>query len=211
MNNLEIEDLNDNSQDIGKEARERLDQSTKSGKESEKRSSVKEILSWILYFVAAILAALFIKNCPIINMHVPTGSMENTIMPGDRLIGNRLSYIKDGPERGDVVVFKYPDDEKETYVKRVIGLPGETVQIVDGQVYINGQLLQGDMGWEPIESAGLASDPVILNEDEYFVLGDNRNDSSDSRVPSVGNVAKSSIIGRAWFRIWPMSRIGLIE
>ena len=114
MNNLEIEDLNDNSQDIGKEARERLDQSTKSGKESEKRSSVKEILSWILYFVAAILAALFIKNCLIINMHVPTGSMENTIMPGDRLIGNRLAYIKDGPERGDVVVFKYPDDEKET-------------------------------------------------------------------------------------------------
>jgi len=212
MNNLEIEDLNDNSQDIGKEARERLDQSTKSGKESEKRSSVKEILSWILYFVAAILAALFIKNCLIINMHVPTGSMENTIMPGDRLIGNRLSYIKDGPERGDVVVFKYPDDEKETYVKRVIGLPGETVEIRDAKIYINGSE-------EPLEEDYLKEDWTVATgnyhfevpEDSYLMLGDNRNDSWDARYWTNPYVREDKILGKAAVIYWPVHDIGKLE
>ena len=212
MNNLEIEDLNDNSQDIGKEVRERLDQSTKSGKESEKRSSVKEILSWILYFVAAILAALFIKNCLIINMHVPTGSMENTIMPGDRLIGNRLAYIKDGPERGDVVVFKYPDDEKETYVKRVIGLPGETVEIRDAKIYINGSE-------EPLEEDYLKEDWIVATgpytfevpEGHYLVMGDNRNDSWDARYWTNTYVARDKILGKAVFTYWPIRDFGKLK
>ena len=87
-------------------------------------SASREILSWILTFALAIGAAFLIKNYLIINADVPTGSMENTIMPGDRLIGNRLAFLKDTPERGDVVIFHYPDDEEELYVKRVIGLPG---------------------------------------------------------------------------------------
>lgn len=212
MNNLEIEDLNDNSQDIGKEARERLDQSTKSRKESEKSSSVKEILSWVFYFVAAILVALFIKNFLIINMHVPTGSMENTIMPGDRLIGNRLAYIKDGPERGDVVVFKYPDDEKETYVKRVIGLPGETVEIRDAKIYINGSE-------EPLEEDYLKEDWTVATgpytfevpEGHYLVMGDNRNDSWDARYWTNTYVARDKILGKAVFTYWPIRDFGKLK
>ena len=101
-------------------------------------NNTKEVLSWIITFALAIGAAFLIKNYLIINADVPTGSMENTIMPGDRLIGNRLAYKKEGPKRGDVVIFHYPDNEEELYVKRVIGLPGETVDIDNGQIYIDG-------------------------------------------------------------------------
>ena len=180
-------------------------------KKRKERSLAGEILSWLLYLFI-ILAVIFLLLHFIGQKKQVQGmSMSPALDEGDSIIVDRLSYRFRDPGRFDVVVFQPRFANEASYIKRVIGLPGETVQIVDGQVYINGQLLQGDMGWEPIESAGLASDPVILNEDEYFVLGDNRNDSSDSRVPSVGNVAESSIIGRAWFRIWPMSRIGLIE
>lgn len=102
------------------------------------QSVVKEILSWVIPFASALVVALLLKNYVIINADIPTGSMENTIMPGNRLIGSRLSYLKDGPERGDIVIFRYPDNEEELYVKRVIGLPGETVDIRDGHIYIGG-------------------------------------------------------------------------
>ena len=92
---------------------------------------IREILSWVIPFVIALAVAMFLKNYIIINADVPTGSMENTIMPGDRLIGNRLAYRSKSPERGDIVIFRYPDNEEELYVKRVIGLPGETVDIRD--------------------------------------------------------------------------------
>lgn len=114
----------------------------------EKPSALREIISWVLYFAVAIIAALLIKNYLIINANVPTGSMENTIMPGNRLIGNRLAYINSEPERGDIVIFKYPDNETETYVKRVIGLPGETVTIENAKIYIDG-------ADEPLEEAYL--------------------------------------------------------
>lgn len=106
-------------QDIGMDIDENKKEETQKS-----TSAVREILSWVLTFALAIGAAFLIKNYLIINADVPTGSMENTIMPGDRLIGNRLAFLKDTPERGDVVIFHYPDDEEELYVKRVIGLPG---------------------------------------------------------------------------------------
>lgn len=90
-------------------------------------------MSWVIPFAIALVAALLIKNFLIINADVPTGSMENTILPGDRFIGNRLAYVVGEPERGDIVVFRYPDDESEIYVKRVIGLPGDTIDIEDGK------------------------------------------------------------------------------
>ena len=114
-------------QDIGMDIDENKKEETQKS-----TSAVREILSWVLTFALAIGAAFLIKNYLIINADVPTGSMENTIMPGDRLIGNRLAFLKDTPERGDVVIFHYPDDEEELYVKRVIGLPGEEfVQKID--------------------------------------------------------------------------------
>ena len=99
---------------------------------------IKELLSWAFTFLAAILMALFIKTFIIINATVPTGSMENTIVPGDDIIGFRLAYTFSEPERGDIIIFKNPNNLKEKYVKRVIGLPGDTVVIEDSKVYING-------------------------------------------------------------------------
>lgn len=178
----------------------------------EKPSALREIISWVLYFAVAIIAALLIKNYLIINANVPTGSMENTIMPGNRLIGNRLAYINSEPERGDIVIFKYPDNETETYVKRVIGLPGETVTIENAKIYIDG-------ADEPLEEAYLKEEWVEetgsytyeVPEDCYLVLGDNRNNSWDARYWTNTYVSKEKILGEAVFTYWPLNQFGKLE
>ena len=178
----------------------------------EKPSALREIISWVLYFAVAIIAALLIKNYLIINANVPTGSMENTIMPGNRLIGNRLAYINSEPERGDIVIFKYPDNETETYVKRVIGLPGETVTIENAKIYIDG-------ADEPLEEAYLKEEWVEetgsytyeIPEDCYLVLGDNRNNSWDARYWTNTYVSKEKILGEAVFTYWPLNQFGKLE
>ena len=142
---------------------------------------------------------------------VSGNSMYDTLENGDNLILEKLSYRFHEPERFDIVVFRYTHKKNTFYIKRVIGLPGETVQIVDSKIYINGEILEENYGYEPIQDAKRASQPITLGEDEYFVLGDNRNDSSDSRDPAVGNVTRSQIIGKAWLRIWPLNKIGLIN
>lgn len=135
-------------------------------------------------------------------------SMYPTLYDKDNLIVDKLSYRFQDPERYDIVVFPYQYKEKTYYIKRIIGLPGETVQIIGGYVYINGEKLDEHYGREIMEDAVLASEEIILGEDEYFVLGDNRNASEDSRFPDVGNIRRKDIIGRAWIRIWPLDRIG---
>ena len=97
------------------------------------------------------------------------------------------------------------------YIKRIIGLPGETVQIADGTIYINGEVLEESYGREVMQDPGIAAEPITLGEDEYFVLGDNRNQSSDSRDPSVGLIHRDEIIGRAWLRIWPLNSFGILK
>ena len=182
--------------------------------EKEAANWKSELISWVQVIVAAALIALFLNSCIIANSQVPTSSMENTIMAHDRVIGSRLSYTFSQPERGDVVIFHYPDDPtgKTYYVKRIIGLPGETVQIdAEGKIYINGEVLEENYGLETIRNAGRAAEPITLGDDEYFVLGDNRNNSKDSRSDAVGNVKRSSITGRAWLRIWPLSDIGFLK
>ena len=99
---------------------------------------VKEIFSWILTITAAVAMALFLNHVVFINATIPSGSMENTIMEGDRLLGLRMAYNRSEPKRGDIIIFKYPDNEEENFIKRVIGLPGETVEIRDARIYING-------------------------------------------------------------------------
>lgn len=184
----------------------------KPGWEGEHRSFFREILSWIGTIFLAVLTALIIKNFLIINANIPTGSMENAIMPGDRLIGNRLAYINSEPERGDIIIFKYPDNEKETFVKRVIGLPGEHVFIVDGQIYINdfSNVLKEDyLKEEWVNATG----PYVFDvpEDSYLVLGDNRNDSLDARYWTNQYVAKDKILGKAVFIYWPFDHAGKLE
>lgn len=147
-----------------------------------KHKNHKELFSWIRTFVIAIAIVLVLTQVVIINARVPTGSMENTIMTGDRLIGLRLAYLKEEPQRGDIILFKYPVNESETYIKRVIGEAGDTVEIKGGHVYINGEET-------PYEEPYLKEEWLINNDgyvfevpdDAVFVMGDNRNYSEDGR------------------------------
>ena len=192
-------------QDIGMDIDENKKEETQKS-----TSAVREILSWVLTFAVAIVAALFIKYCLIINADVPTGSMENTIMPGDRLIGNRLAYLKEGPQRGDIVVFHYPDNEKELFVKRVIGLPGESVHIEDAKVYIDGVELEEPYLKEEWTIATGTYD-FEVPEDCYLMLGDNRNNSKDARYWENKYVNIDKILGKALFIYWPFSDFGSLN
>ena len=138
--------------------------------------------------------------------------METTLSDGDNLLVDKITYRFSEPKRFDIIVFPFQYDTDTYYIKRIIGMPGETVQIdYDGNIYINGSLLEESYGREVIQNPGRAADPITLGEDEYFVMGDNRNNSSDSRDPSVGNIHRKDIIGRAWVRIWPFSKFGVLK
>lgn len=179
-------------------------------KKNRKHAVIKEILSWVLTFSMAILVAIVLKEFVIINATVPTGSMENTIMPGDDLFGFRLAYSFSEPERGDIIIFKYPDDESQKFVKRIIGLPGETVTITQAKVYINDEELD-----EPyLKEAWIsATGPFKFEVPEgcYLVLGDNRNDSLDARFWVNTYVTRDEIIGKALFVYFPFDRLGILE
>lgn len=173
---------------------------------------IKEIISWIITVAAAVALALFLNNVVLINARIPSGSMENTIMEGDRLIGNRLSYTKSGPKRGDIVIFKWPDDETQNYVKRVIGLPGETIVIADAKVYIDGS--ETPLAEEYLkEDWTIATGPYTFEVPEgcYFVMGDNRNNSSDARYWKNPYVAEEKILGKAAFRYFPFNAMGKLK
>lgn len=181
-------------------------------KTQEKEYSLKrEIISTILYLLVVVaLTFLFVRYVGQ-RTHVNGSSMNVTLEDGDNLIVDKISYRFKDPERFDIIVFPYQYKEDTYYIKRIIGLPGETVQVIDGMVYINGELLDESYGKEVMNSAGVALNPIELGEDEYFVLGDNRNNSSDSRDPSVGNIQKDQIIGKAFLRIWPLNKFGILK
>ncbi len=173
------------------------------------KSKVKEILSWIIPIAVALILGIVIKNYIIINAVVPTGSMENTIMTGDHIIGSRLAYLNKTPERGDIVVFDAPDEEGKKFVKRVIGLPGEKVVINQGRIYINDSQT-------PIEEPYLKEEWVrntgpyefYIPNDCYLMLGDNRNTSDDARLWENPYVQEDKIYGEVKFIYYPFSRFG---
>ena len=171
-----------------------------------------EIISTVVYLlVVFVLIFLFIHYVGQRTV-VSGSSMENTLSNGDNLIIDKISYRFRDPERFEVVVFPYKLDEKTFFIKRVIGRPGETVYIdAKGTIYINGEKLEENYGREVIANPGLASSEITLAEDEYFVLGDNRNNSEDSRFDDVGNIKRSDLIGRAWVRIYPFSEMGAVN
>lgn len=171
---------------------------------------VKELLGWIVYIAIIIGVTWLIITFVGQRTRVSGHSMEATLHDGDNLIVDKLSYHFREPKRFEIIVFPYRHKENTYYIKRIIGLPGETVQVKDGYVYINGEKLDENYGLEVMEDAGIAAEPIELGEDEYFVLGDNRNHSSDSRDPSVGILHRDELIGRAWVRIWPLDSIGVI-
>lgn len=172
---------------------------------------VKELLSWIVFIVVVVAASYLIVTFVGQRTEVSGSSMETTLSTGDQLIVDKISYRFRDPKRYDIVVFPYRYEENRYYIKRIIGLPGETVQIVDGMVYINGSPLNEHYGNEVIEDPGSAAEPITLGDDEYFVLGDNRNNSQDSRASNVGLIHRDELLGRAWVRIWPLDEFGVIK
>jgi signal peptidase I len=159
---------------------------------------IKEIITWLLLIVLTITASYFITTNVFVKTAVAGVSMEPTLMEGQVVIVNKIEYYLKSPRRNDVIVYKQSNREHSYYeIKRVIGLPGETVKIKNGTIYINDEVLKEKVKTETIENAGLAEEGIKLDDNEYFVLGDNRNDSEDSRFASVGNVLKNEILGKA--------------
>ncbi len=180
-------------------------------------SVVKEVLSVIFNVLICFLVVFLITHFVGQRTVVSGKSMEDTLSNGDNLIVDKISYKIHDPERFDVVIFPCDDqlstDEGETYyIKRIIGLPGEVVRIDgSGNIYINGEILEENYGTEVILNAGLASSEIVLGANEYFVLGDNRNNSTDSRFPQVGNISGDEIVGKAWLRVYPFKSFGLVD
>ena len=172
---------------------------------TEKKEKIRHIilkcLFWIISVPLVIMAAFFLCN-KMIKKTVMTGSsMAPTLADGDKIIINTLSYRLSSPKRFDVIVIKREDGEhSQVDVKRIYGLPGEEIQIISGEIYINGKVLQEEIAVEPMMLAGIAADPVKLSEGQYFVLADDRNHSEDSRYSGYGLVKKKDIIGKAWIR-----------
>ena len=164
-----------------------------------------------LLVVSLLLLTFVLLNYVGQRVAVDGSSMVPALEDGDQLLVDKLSYQISDPERFDIVIFALKDDPDRYYIKRVIGLPGETVQITEGVIYIDGEALEEDYGLAVIADAKRAEEPITLGDDEYFVLGDNRNNSKDSRSDDVGNVSRSQIMGKAVFRIWPFSSFGSLS
>lgn len=177
-----------------------------------KNKKIRELFGGVAYIVVLVcivhLTVTYVGQRTV----VAGDSMLNTLHDKDNLIIDKVSYRFRDPERYEIIVFPYRYAEETFYIKRIIGLPGETVQIKEGYVYINDKKLEETFGREVIRADryGQAAEPITLGEDEYFVLGDNRNESADSRETSVGILKCEDLIGRAWVRIWPLDSFGVL-
>ena len=172
---------------------------------------LKEILSTSMYLLVVLLITYLIVNFVGQRTEVVGSSMESTLSDGDNLIVDKITYRFSNPERYDIIVFPFQYEANTYYIKRIIGMPGETVRIdSDGVIYINDKELKEYYGREIITDPGIARNEITLGEDEYFVMGDNRNNSTDSREASVGNIHRKNILGRAWLRIWPLHEFELL-
>ncbi|MBD5395419.1 MAG: signal peptidase I [Lachnospiraceae bacterium] len=173
---------------------------------------LKEVLSTSIYLLIVLVLTFLIVAYVGQRTKVSGSSMEPTLSDGDNLIVDKISYRFSEPERFDIIVFPFRYKEKTYYIKRIIGLPGETVYIdEEGNIYIDGEILEENYGKETILDSGRAYEPITLGPNEYFVMGDNRNNSSDSRDPVVGNIYRNEFIGKAWMRIWPLNKLGIVE
>lgn len=202
------------SANVLKEQREPLtgdkeETASTSGENRKEHPRLKTIFSIVICIFTALVLALLITRYVAHHTSVEGSSMEPSLMDGDQIIVENISYHFQKPERFDVIIF--PNREGINYIKRIIGLPGERVRIADGNIYINGELLDESYGNAPIEDAGVAASEITLEKDEFFVLGDNRNASIDSRRSEVGNVHLDSIHGKAWMRFYPFSKAGNIN
>ena len=175
---------------------------TRQKKEENKTTWKRELMEWVIVIEVAVVVAVILNQFIIVNASIPTASMETTIMTGDRVFGNRLAYIKEEPERGDIVMFKFPDDERQLFIKRIIGLPGETLEMKDGKIYIDGSETPLDEPYLNVVPVGDYG-PISIPEDAYFMMGDNRNNSADSRYWSNTFVYRDKIVGKAVLKYFP--------
>ena len=180
-----------------------------SKKEKSKPNIKKNLIAFGICVVIAIVIALIITNFVASHTKVEGNSMESTFENGDDIIVEKFSYLTNNPERYDIIVFR--ESESVNYIKRVIALPGETIQITEGKIYINERAIFDAYGNAKMEDGGIAEKPIKLGQDEYFVLGDNRNASKDSRDKAVGVIKRDQIIGKAWLRVLPFDNFGKLE
>lgn len=167
---------------------------------------LKECIIWMIEILIVIGTAYFIVNYAVEKTTMVGDSMRPILMNEDKIIINKFVYRFTEPKRFDIIVFKQNGKEHSFYnIKRIIGLPGEKVWINNGKVYINGLVLEEKIEVESMTTAGIVADEVLLDENEYFVLGDNRNSSEDSRFSSLGNIVEQDIIGKAWIRLEPFN------
>ena len=176
------------------------------------QSRIRAIFFWILEIAIAVALAFAFSYYFCQKIVVQEGSMEPTLSAGDTVLIDTAAYKLGSPKRGDIIVFRSGEDEKSSlHVKRVIGLPGETIQIKDGQILINGETYVEKKNFPSITNPGLAEEPITLGGTEYFVLGDNRNNSEDSRHVDIGNVEKKNIVGKLWLVTSPFEKFGFLK
>ena len=195
-----------------KKSRKKREQQREMALEFIKSKRGRTVFGWVFQVavvlaVAAVVAIFFFQS-----IRMQESSMEPTLQTGETFFINKLAYKLKGPKRGDMIAFtKDGKDDAAIHIKRVIGLPGETIQIKDGEVYIDGKKYKEEIKVDKMTNPGLADEGITLKNDEYFVLGDNRNHSSDSRDPSVGILHREDLIGKAWVRIYPFAKMGVIR
>lgn len=220
-NNLEIENMNEEQVNVDDTyVEEQKSGKKRNGKKKEEFNLKKEIFSWIKIFIIAVVIAFVVNNCIIMNANVPSGSMMNTILKGDRMIGLRTAYWFSDPDRGDIAIFENPDykengslAEDKYYVKRVIGLPGDKVVIKNAKIYINDSEKPLNESYLPEEWLYVNGQDEVLEykvpKDCYFMLGDNRNNSNDARFWTNTYVKRDKILAKAEFKYWSNKKIDL--
>ena len=176
-----------------------------------KNPILREIAEWAVALALMLLLFLVLHFFVFRVAHVTGGSMMPTLNHGDIVVLNRLEHLVTGPRAGDIVAFPNPSDPSQYYIKRVIGVPGDIVDLQDGVFWVNGVELVDDFSQEPIWERGDVVFPITVEDGRYFVLGDNRNGTIDSRHSSVGNVCSQEMFGRTSLRIWPLERFGRIR
>ena len=196
---INIENLKENK--AVSEAREKL-----------RNDRTRGIVKWVFEIIVTLVFAVLVAISAFQTVTLQESAMEPTYSVGEKFFVNRALYKISSPKRGDVIVFKTSaSDSAALHIRRVIGLPGETVQVKDGKIYINGKAYEENGAYQDMTDGGLANSAITLESGEYFVLGDNRNNSEDSRFSDIGNISKKYVVGKVWFTVSPKNKIGFIK
>lgn len=196
---INIENLKENR--AVSEAREKL-----------RDDRTRGIVKWVFEIIVTLVFAVLVAISAFQTVTLQESAMEPTYSVSEKFFVNRALYKVSSPKRGDVIVFKTSaSDSAALHIRRVIGLPGETVQVKDGKIHINGKVYEENGAYQDMTDGGLANSAITLESGEYFVLGDNRNNSEDSRFSDIGNISKKYIVGKVWFTVSPKNKIGFIK